>query len=215
RCFFLPQNQVEIKGNWDVVGLRGTGSFDYEVPEQQVDERWSFELFDATAKSGGPLSELGPVVQAALCHAGWGLGMGRRALAEVKAVVCAGRTRMGSTPLREQQAFQREFTRRTLSLEAAESLTRTTFEAAIDHVSGGDPLSEELITRTRACATFITQVAEEAMAFAYRQAGSSVMRNPSVLQKAQRDMMVGGRHLFVDEKNYEDLAGQLLQVEAI
>jgi len=214
RCFFLPRGQVEIKDNWDVVGLRGTGSFDYAVPEQLMDERWSFELFDARVKSGGPLFELGPVVQAALCHAGWALGMGRRALDEIKDIVCSGRTRMGSTPLREQQSFQREFSRLTLALKAAEQLTRHTFRAAIDQVTTGQPLGEELINRTRACASFITQAAEDAMSFAYRQAGSGVMRNPSVLQKAQRDMMVGGRHLFVDEKNYEDLASQLLQVES-
>ena len=211
RCFFLPSDQVTFNGNWDVMGLRGTGSFDYEVPEQLIEERWSFELFDARVQSGGALCELGPVVQAALCHAGWGLGMGRRALAEIKDIVCAGRTRMGSTPLREQQAFQREFARRTLAMDAAESLTRQTFRGAIERVSAGEVVGEELSARTSACASFITQAAEEAMAFAHRQAGSSVMRNPSVLQRAQRDMMVGGRHLFVDEKNYENLAGHLLQ----
>ena len=214
RCYFVPQGKVEFKGNWDVVGLRGTGSFDYQVPEQHVDKQWTFELFNATVKSGGPLFELGPVVLAALCHAGWGLGMGRRALAEIKDIVRAGRTRMGSTPLREQQSFQREFTRLMLALEAAEQLTRQTFQAAVAQASAGQPLDEELTTRTRACATFITQAAENAMSFAYRQAGSAVMRNPSTLQRAQRDLMVGGRHLFVDERNYEDLAKLLLQIDS-
>jgi alkylation response protein AidB-like acyl-CoA dehydrogenase len=214
RCFFLPSDQVEIKGNWDVVGLRGTGSFDYEVPEQQVAESWSFELFDAKVQSGGALSALGPVVQAALCHAGWGLGMGRKALAEIKAVVNAGRARMGSNPLGEQQVFQREFSRLSLALDAADLLTRDIFRTAMAEADSTKSLSEATAIRCRSAASFITQAAEQCMTFAYQQAGSGVMRNPSALQKAQRDMMVGARHLFVDERNYEDLARLLLAQES-
>ncbi len=31
--FLIPSEQVTITGNWDVMGLRGTGSYDFEVPE--------------------------------------------------------------------------------------------------------------------------------------------------------------------------------------
>ena len=35
RVFFVPRDRVEFRGNWDVMGLVGTGSFDYVVPEQK------------------------------------------------------------------------------------------------------------------------------------------------------------------------------------
>ena len=35
--FFVPMEKAIMKGNWDTMGLRGTGSFDYEIPEQLVD----------------------------------------------------------------------------------------------------------------------------------------------------------------------------------
>jgi alkylation response protein AidB-like acyl-CoA dehydrogenase len=38
RAFFVPRDRVVFLGNWDVMGLSGTGSYDYEVPEQTVDE---------------------------------------------------------------------------------------------------------------------------------------------------------------------------------
>ena len=38
-AFVVPSDSVEITGNWDVMGLRGTGSFDYSIPEQFVEAR--------------------------------------------------------------------------------------------------------------------------------------------------------------------------------
>ena len=46
-AFILPADQVKLKGNWDVMGLRGTGSFDFEVPEQFVDKGATFPLIGA------------------------------------------------------------------------------------------------------------------------------------------------------------------------
>ncbi len=37
-AFVVPSDSVEITGNWDVMGLRGTGSFDYSIPEQFVED---------------------------------------------------------------------------------------------------------------------------------------------------------------------------------
>ena len=37
RAFIVPADRAVFKGNWDVMGLCGTGSVDYEVPEQFVD----------------------------------------------------------------------------------------------------------------------------------------------------------------------------------
>ncbi len=51
---------------------------------------------------------------------------------------------------------------------------------------------------------YLTEVAEEATLFAYRAAGSQGLRNPSRVQECFRDIMTGGRHLFVDKKSYEE-----------
>ena len=41
RAYFVPRERVEFLDNWDVMGLAGTGSYDYEVPEQTVARRTS------------------------------------------------------------------------------------------------------------------------------------------------------------------------------
>jgi len=54
-------------------------------------------------------------------------------------------------------------------------------------------------------------VAEDATLFAYRQAGSQGLRNPSTVQRCFRDVFTGGRHVFVDPRCYEEIAKAKLQ----
>ena len=84
-AFLVPSDSVEITGNWDVMGLRGTGSFDYTIPEQVVEEGRTFWLFDGEPRCGGGVYRLGVVGFAGIGHAGWALGVARRALDEIQA----------------------------------------------------------------------------------------------------------------------------------
>ena len=38
----LPRSKVEIEENWNVSGMRGTGSFDLRVDNQVIPEGWTF-----------------------------------------------------------------------------------------------------------------------------------------------------------------------------
>jgi alkylation response protein AidB-like acyl-CoA dehydrogenase len=205
-CYYVPRDRVEIRGNWDTLGLRGTGSFDYHVPEQFVDEGWTFPLLSATVRTGGPLFHLGPIALAGLGHAGWAIGLGARALDEIETLVKGGRMRLGQTMLKDQQVFQRELGAQRQAMRAATLLAHDSFGRAFDFVAKGSPLTKEVLDDTRAATSWVTHVAEDAVLFAYRNAGSTGLRNPSRIQACLRDMLTGGRHVFVDDKNLEDAA---------
>ena len=204
RCYYVPRDRVEVRGNWDTLGLRGTGSFDYHVPEQLVDEGWTFPLLQAEVHTGGPLFHLGPIALAGLGHAGWAIGLGLRALDEIETVVKGGRMRLGQTMLKDQQVFQRELGVQRQAMRAATLLAHDSFGRAYDGVAQGNPLTKAVLDDTRAATSWVTRVAEEAVLFAYRHAGSAGLRNPSRVQQCLRDMLTGGRHVFVDDKNFED-----------
>ncbi|MRI33080.1 hypothetical protein EOPP23_08800 [Endozoicomonas sp. OPT23] len=210
RCSFIPKENAVMMDGWDVMGLTGTGSYDYAVPEQVVDEKFSFDLFDAAPTTGGTLFHLGPIVLASICHTGWVLGVGRRAIDEIRDISNAGRARAGQAPVKEQQFFARPFAKHSLAIEAAEELNRKIYREIIATVESGQPMTHTMFERTRAASTYITEVCEEAVIWAYRNAGSKAFRNPSVLQRCMRDVSVGGRHMFVDAKNYEDLTKPLM-----
>jgi indole-3-acetate monooxygenase len=213
--FFVPRDGVVFKGNWDVMGLRGTGSFDYDVKEQFVEAGWTFPIFGFDVRSGGPLFGIGPIALAGIGHAGWGLGVARRALDEVARIAAAGRARMGATPLKDQQVFQRELGQKALALRSVRLLARDAFARAVEQVRQSGPLTFAAVPELMAMTAYLTEVAEDATLFAYRFAGSQGLRNPSVVQRCFRDVMTGGLHFYVDRKSYEEVGKRILADAAV
>lgn len=213
--FFVPRDRVALKGNWDVMGLRGTGSFDYEVEDQLVEAGWTFPIFGFHVRSGGPLFGIGPIALAGIGHAGWGLGVARRALDEVARIAAAGRARMGATPLKEQQVFQRELGQKTLALQSVRLLAHDVFARAVERVRQSGPLTFADVPELMAATAYLTEVAEDATLFAYRAAGSQGLRNPSLVQRCFRDVMTGGLHFYVDRKSYEEIGKKALAAASL
>ncbi len=202
-CYFVPRDQVEMKDGWDTIGLRGTGSFDYGIPEQVVDAAHTFWLFDHDVKVGGPFFGLGATALAGLGHAGWGLGVARRALDEMGKIATGGRARMGSAPVVEQQVFQREFGEKTFALNSVRALAHEVYGRMERRLHAGEQLGKPDNDEMMGAVAYLTQVCEDVAIWAYRFAGSQGLRNPSLVQRCFRDMMTGGRHVFVDQKSYE------------
>jgi alkylation response protein AidB-like acyl-CoA dehydrogenase len=217
RAFIVPADRAVFKGNWDVMGLCGTGSFDYEIPEQFVDSGMTFSIFETQPRSGGALYGLGPVPLGTISSVAWALGVANRALCEVVEIVKAGRMRMGSAPQREQQIFQRDLGIHTVALRAARLLAHESYGAAVETIARGEPAATctERIRETRAAATYVTQVAKAAVTFAYEASGSHGLRNPSRLQRCFRDLYVGASHLVFDERNYVEMVKTRLGLEPL
>lgn len=217
RIFIVPIDRVAFKGNWDVMGLSGTGSFDYEVPEQKVAPGMTFSLFETQPTTGGALYGLGPVPLGTISSVAWALGVAKRALAEIVEIVKAGRMRMGSPPLREQQIFQRDFGLHSTALEAARLLARDSYGSTVAAIARGEAKEalRERIRKTRAVASYGTHVAKAAVTFAYEASGSHGLRNPSRIQRCFRDLYVGAAHLVFDERNYVEAAKTRLGLEPL
>jgi len=82
----LPRNQVVLHDNWQVAGLRGSGSSDYSIEDQFVPEEMSLLLMDVfmgKAVTGGPALRLGLPAGVAPFHIGIALGIARHALDEI------------------------------------------------------------------------------------------------------------------------------------
>jgi len=208
RAFIVPTDRTQIKSNWDVMGLRGTGSVDFDVPEQLVASGQTFSIFDTAAITGGALYGLGPVPLGTISSVAWALGVATRALHEIIEITTGGRTRMGSDPLREQQIFQRDLGLHSKALEAARLLARDAYESTVRAIAQGasKETRKQMVRETRAAASYVVHVAKAATTFAYEASGSHGIRNPSRLQRCFRDMYVGASHLVFDERNYVELA---------
>jgi alkylation response protein AidB-like acyl-CoA dehydrogenase len=209
-AFVVPRDTVELTGNWDVMGLRGTGSFDYTIPEQFVEEGRTFWLFDGEPRSGGGVYRLGVVGFAGIGHAGWALGVAQRALDEIQQILASGRARIGGGELREDQVIQRTFSQQLLALRSARLLVHDTIGRMVRILDGGDPMTKAMQDELVSAVAYETNVCLEVVRWAYMTSGSAGLRNPSVLQRCYRDMSVGAAHLYVDPRCLDEMGKGLL-----
>ena len=211
-AFLVPSDNVEIADNWDVMGLRGTGSFDYSIPEQFVEEGRSFWLFDGEPRCGGGVYRLGVVAFAGIGHAAWALGVARRALDEIQGILTSGRARIGGTEMREQQVTQRAFSENTLALRSVSLLVHDTIGSIVQRLDAGDPMTKAMQDELVSAVTYATNVGMDVVRWAYMSSGSAGLRNPSVLQRCFRDMCVGTQHIYVDPRCYDEMGKGLLGI---
>src|SRR3954452_4859936 len=211
RAYFVPRDCVEFLGNWDVMGLAGSGSYDYEVPEQHVDEAFTFDLVNAEARRGGPVYRLGVLGLTAAGHAAFALGVGRRGMEELTRIVQT-KLRLVADPLRDQQVFRHDYAMHDAALLAARAFVFESFAQAQDVLDGGDDLTAVQRQRLRQATTYATRVATDAVRFAYTAAGPDALR-PGPLQRCFRDLHASTQHLMVDNNTLTETTRVLLGLE--
>ena len=80
RAFLTPRRDAVLASNWNVLGLRATGSVDYTITDVFVPEEFSHPVGALQPKRGGNLYRIGLLGFAVIGHTGFALGVGRRAL---------------------------------------------------------------------------------------------------------------------------------------
>ena len=212
RVFAVPQTAVEIHDTWHVVGLRGTGSCDFSIAGVEVPEERSFALADLLSgrpQRGGQIFRMGMPGFVALESAAFALGVARRALREAAAGAAQKLRQFSAQPTAERGAFQRDLAHADLVRRAARALVVEVNGAACrgDVQAASDAgLQADL----RAAATYATDVAREAVAFAFRAAGTEALFDGSAVQRCLRDVHAGAQHAVVDSAAYEGYAASLL-----
>jgi alkylation response protein AidB-like acyl-CoA dehydrogenase len=214
RVGFVPREQVEFSDGWHVMGLQGTGSFDYEVRGLLIPDGFHFPLFGREPRRGGEtfraVFRLNMMPMTGAGHAAFALGVGRRALDEIRAIATT-RQRMGDpTPLAGRLTFQKEFVQAEAKLRAARLLVLDAFAELLATSRRGATETAEQRALVRAATTFATDAAREACDFAHLRAGTVAIRDGSVLQRCFRDIHTGSQHAFIGEKVYTDSATVLL-----
>jgi alkylation response protein AidB-like acyl-CoA dehydrogenase len=191
------------------MGLAGTASVDYEVPERHVGPGEVFSIFTEVPERGADVHRLGVTVITAAGHAGWVLGVARRALDEV-ARLAATKVRMSDSLLADQQVFRVGYAQAEAEVRAARALVVDAFSAAEAEVSDGGRLSARSNHLARPAATWATSTCAHAVEWAYREAGTEALRHPSPLGRCFRDVNAATQHVMVGRKTLTDAAGELL-----
>jgi alkylation response protein AidB-like acyl-CoA dehydrogenase len=193
-CFaVLPAETCEIVDNWDVAGLRGTGSHDVLANRIVVCEQQLFSAKDF-ARHDGPLWRLPFFTLCAVLMAGFPLGVGRRALDEL-ALLAVSKVRPPSrVPVAEDGDLQLAVARAEGGLRSARAFVFDAIGAVWDSALRGD------VPQTSIRAEFLLSV-QQAMwaalaavdaAFSYAGAGALRLEHP--VQRCFRDLHAASQH---------------------
>ena len=196
----VPRERVKFLGNWDVLGLRGTGSVDFEVPEQLIHEDFSFNIAAPEQRRGGPLYRMGFMTFSCISHGAFALGAGRRMLEEWRKYAGA-KQRGPDMPMRDMQTFQRDFAQAHADLRAAEAYMKQAYAELYDAAVAGT-VTRALQLEAKLSASHAYGAAMRIANAAYAAAATTGLRDGSALQRFFRDITGGNAHVLTGENSW-------------
>jgi indole-3-acetate monooxygenase len=205
-----PADEARIIDTWDGLGLRGTGSGDFEVsdlfvPEEQVNPGlYSAPLYDRALFRMKEMPEVG--------HGAHALGVASAAL---ESFVHAVNSRPAPGSARQAvmghvQAHQIAFAQADVLLRAARALLHETVREAFAYASAAPELSLELRVRLREANTFAVRAAKDAVSLIFEMAGSSAVYRGHPIEKAFRDINTAANHTNYAQAAYAAIGSYFL-----
>jgi alkylation response protein AidB-like acyl-CoA dehydrogenase len=192
RIFVTPVEDMTLDEDWDVMGLRATGSIDYSTDGLFVAEPFSYIATTNVPLRGGPLYTMGIAGLGVICHTGWALGVGRRCLDELRALI-EGRSGRPDR-LSHSDRFHYDYATAEGKLRAARAFVYEIWGEIQETVRSGDPLSLEQNTLHRLALQNVTSAALEVAEFVYAAGGTAALR-AGAIQRYFRDIHAGAQHL--------------------
>lgn len=209
RAMVMPVSAVQFHDTWQVLGLTGTGSVDYQVSGLRVPSEHALDLAATVPWPAGSMwriplrSMLYPVLAAVP------LGIARRALKELTGLA-GERTRFGSArPLAEREVVRAELGRATAILDSSAAYLVNSLQALADAAGAGRVPSAADRAAARLAAVHATEQAAQVVQLCYRTAGTAASYRPGVLERALRDVNMTTQHYALSAPGYE-LAGRVL-----
>ncbi len=195
RFIVMPRDEVELKGNWDVMGLEATASWDYVVDDVTVPDNATFSFADHIRHRGGPLYDLGVLPLTALGHAAWAIGVVRRTLDELATTALTRKRMTGSAPLGESEYFQMGLADLEAGFAAARSWVYEAFrDAEAAAVAGA--IEPRHVLETRMATTHVNQLGGKIVREALVLGGTVALRKGPI-ERCFRDMHAGTQHAMV------------------
>lgn len=203
----VPKGEADVLGNWHVMGLRSTASYDYRIDSFVPADR-TFSMFGFTRQRGGLQFDLGILYLTEIGHAGWALGVLRRAIDEATAIARTKQRMTGKTGLAEDPRFQYDLAEAESLFRAGDLWIRRAFADAEQAALDGTP-DHGLVGVALQATAWFTQQSTTAIQTLYRHLGTSALRD-GAFQRCFRDIHAGSQHAMVSPAHTLAFAEQLI-----
>ena len=201
RICLVERKDIDLKDNWDVMGLRGTGSYDYSIRDVFVPEERSHSFAIAAPLRGSFQFTLGLTGFTAWGHTGWALGVGRHALDEVRRLAQTKANPFGL--LGDGASFQERFARAEATYRSARAFCYDVWDDICASMDREEPASLEQVALIRLAMRHLHDVVSDVCTFAHK-AGGGVSLRRSPLQRCYRDMHAGTQHILLCDQIMQD-----------
>jgi resorcinol 4-hydroxylase (FADH2) len=217
--FLLPIGDVEIKDNWFVCGLSGTGSKNIIVREAFVPEHRVLGF--AETRSGhtpgarhhqNPLFRLPLLVLGATMLASTAVGAARGAIEAYEEMISGRKTRGalagGGLAMAEFATVQLRFAEAAAAVEAAEMILLTDLRNATEKLRAGEEITVADRIRCRRNQAYATKLALGAVEALNASTGGYGLLLSNPVQRAWRDVNAVARHVSLNWDAVGTMYGQ-------
>jgi len=189
RIFLLPKEKVQVHDAWDVRGLRGTGSFSFEVDDVFVPSDHTYSSSDPS-RERGPVYAIPTVLTFGAGFATAALGNARASLDAVIELAVTKTPAYGTTRLRDMSTMQRQLGQAEGMWRSCRAYLSEAIDAIWTSACERGTLTLDDRIDLRLAATHAIRTSCEIVNIAYNLGGSDAVFEHSPLQRQFQDANV-------------------------
>lgn len=212
RTALLRPEQVEIVQDWDVVGMRATGSFDLVVRDVEVPGEWTF-IRGGEPTVPDPLYRYPTIAYASQVLAVVGSGVALAALDYAKEVGGGYAGVTGAPKLAERPYYRVDVARAEAQLHSARAWFYDLSDEVWQTVLAGDIATDEQHARLRLSSAHLAKVSSDVVGGLIEISGTAPIYTGHRLQELSGDALVPKQHAFLGPSIYDSAGAVLMGLE--
>ncbi len=189
RTMLLEQSKLNWTGNWNVVGLRGTGSDSYTLDRVFVPEAFTVRRdLDAERRIDEPFFRFTTTSAYSTGFAAVSMGIARAMLDELKALAQTKKPSSTSRTLRDSPVMHHLIAENEAKLRSARAFVLETIRDAEAGIAETGALRADDRVLMRLATTTAIKKAKEVAEFAYHESGSTAIFSANPFERRMRDI---------------------------
>jgi alkylation response protein AidB-like acyl-CoA dehydrogenase len=205
----MPASKVTIARNWDVIGLKGTGSHDMVVENVVVPPEWTF-VRGSPSSLDTPLYRYPSMALAAQVLAVVALGVARASLDFMRDLASKRTSITGAPTLSERAYVQSDLAKAEATLRSARAFMFEATEEAYGVLLRGGELRPEQFVLLRLAATNAARAGAAVTQDIYRLSGTTGIVENHPIARHMQDAMIVTQHAFLSDMTWQNAGRSLL-----
>lgn len=198
---YFPKAQAEFHDNWQVAGLRGTGSVEFSVQDLTVPIEWVVDFREPPVDDGA-LFKIPTGLVFAVCFASVALGVARASL-DVALELARGKVPgMTAKTVSNDPDMQKFIGEAEMRWRAARAFLHDTVDTVYPALAQQTTISKSQRVDLRMAGTHVIREAAAVVNLAYTVAGSTAIYQANPLQRRFQDMHVITQHVQARMSHY-------------